>query len=627
MRLPLLTAGALTLAMASAATAQDETTNDDVTVLDTITVTTANRTPTEAQKVGSTVEVLTPEDIDNKTVQAVGDYLAFVPGLSVSPAGPIGQTTGVYMRGLPGRYIKTLYNGIDVSDVSNTQVQTHFEHLLSAGISRIEVLKGSQSTLYGSNAIAGLIDLSSFDDAGPGVQHTVELEGGSYGTVRGRYGISASDDASRISGNISGFRADGFSAAADGPEKDAYQNVTADVNLEHRFSEAFSVFGSALYIDTQAEYDLYGSDSSGDENLTNFIGGRAGFNLDLLDGRAKNTFSVQASRMDREISPAKDTFVGDRLKFDYLGSFELTERFTLQYGADHERQDAEIASSGAMAGAHDLTGVWAQGIFEPIDDLVLTAGLRHDEHSEYGGHTTYRGTGSYLFPSSGTRLHASVGTGFRAPSLYELYAPSGMGNLLLQPETSQGFDIGVEQTLLDGRLVADVTYFTLKVDNRIGWIDSADFVAYPWGGYFGQVTGETQSRGIEASLKYAVTDWLDVGGSYTYTKAANDAGVRSIRVPRHTLVISTVVRPAEKWTLSADLRYAADTLDSDFSSGSSVDVALDDYVLFNAKVAYQLNDNMQVYLRGENLFDAKYQTVLGYNTPGASAFVGMKAKF
>lgn len=616
MKSPLLAASALTLILSGPSFAQDDASSDDVTVLDTITVTTANRTPTEAQKVGSKVELLTSEDIDKKTVQAVADYLSFVPGMSVSPAGPIGQTTGVYMRGLPVRYIKTLYNGIDVSDVSNTQVQTHFEHLLSAGISNIEVLKGSQSTLYGSNAIAGLVDLSSFADEGPGVHHTIEIEGGSYGTVRGRYGISASDDASRIVGNISGFRADGFSAAAGGTEKDGYQNVTADLNVEHRFSEVFSVFGSALYIDTRAEYDLNGFDSSGDENFTTFLGGRAGFNLDLLDGRAKNTFSVQASRMDREISPANDTFVGDRLKFDYLGSFELTDRITLQYGADHERQKADVATTWtAISDSHHLTGVWAQGIFEPVDDFVLTAGLRHDEHSEFGGHTTYRGTASYLFPNSGTRLHASVGTGFRAPSLYELYAPT-YGNTDLQPETSFSYDVGVEQTFLDGRLTADITYFSVKVEDRIGF-----------GTTYVQIPGNTHSRGIEASLKYAVTDWFDLGASYTYTSAADDAGIRAIRVPRHATVLTATVRPAEKWTVSADLKYAVDTLDTDFSTWPSTDVALDDYVLLNARVAYQLNDNMQFYLRGENLLNEKYQTVLGYNTPGASAFVGMKAKF
>src|SRR5690606_35876605 len=155
----------------------------------------------------------------------------------------------------------------------------------------------------------------------------------------------------------------------------------------------------------------------------------------------------------------------------------------------------------------------------------------------------------------------------------------------------------------DGRLTADLTYFSVKVEDRIGF-----------GSTYVQIAGDTHSRGVEASLKYAVTNWLDIGGSYTYTKAATDAGARTIRVPRHALVVSSVVRPAEKWTEIADLRYVADTLDTDFSTWPSTDVALDDYVLFNAKVAYQLNEHMQVYLRGENLFDAKYQTVLGYNT-------------
>src|SRR5690606_38172953 len=122
---------------------------------------------------------------------------------------------------------------------------------------------------------------------------------------------------------------------------------------------------------------------------------------------------------------------GTRSKLDYQGSFELTDRVLLQYGVDHEHQNADVAAWSIFERSHDLTGFWAQGVVEPVDYLVLTAGLRHDEHSKFGGHTTYRGTGSYLFETTGARLHSSVGTGFRAPSLYELYDPS-FGNAALQ---------------------------------------------------------------------------------------------------------------------------------------------------------------------------------------------------
>ena len=138
-----------------------------------------------------------------------------------------------------------------------------------------------------------------------------------------------------------------------------------------------------------------------------------------------------------------------------------------------------------------------------------------------------------------------------------------------------------------------------------------------------QVPGTSRSRGVETSVKYAATDWLDLGGSYTYTDARSEAGIRTVRVPRHALVVSAAASPAEKWTVSADAKFVSDVVDVD----NGVEVPLKDYVLVNAKVAYQLTESTQVYLRGENLFDQHYQTVAGFGTPGISVFAGMKAKF
>lgn len=616
------TASALAL-MAGAAQAQDAAQTDEqgVTTLEAITVT-ANRTPTEKSKTGSKVEQVTQKEIETKSLVSVSDYLTRLPGISVTSSGGIGTQTGISVRGLGGAYVKTLYNGIDVSDTTGTQVLTQYQYLLSGGVTGMEILKGSQSTLYGSNAIAGVVDITTLGEVEDGISHTVHVEGGSFGTVRGRYGLAGAQGGSRIAANVTGFRNDGISAKAGGTERDGYENVTFDLAAEHRINEAFSVFGSLLYIDAKTEFDGGSADDADSYELATMMGGRVGFNLDLLDGRLKNTFSVQGFKSDRESiwagSPA--SFIGTRHKFDYQGSFEATDRVLLQYGVDHERQEAEDGGGGTPLGKIDLTGVWVQAVVEPVDNLVLTAGVRHDDHSMFGGHTTWRATASYLFDQTGTRLHSSFGTGFRAPSLYELYSDGG--DPTLRPETSRSFDVGVEQRFLDGRLVADLTYFHLEIDNRIFWVD--DFGGPPWG-YYDQVAGGTTSDGVEASFSYAATDWLDLGGSYTYTNSRNSDGTRSWRVPRHAVTLAATARPAEKWTVSADLKYAADTIDFDWTAYA--DVKLDDYVLLNAKVAYQVNESTEVYLRGENLLDQDYQVVRGYNTPGIAAYAGFKAKF
>lgn len=583
-------------------------------------VVTPNRTPTEASKVGSSVDKIDRADIEAQDLPAVTDYLNLVPGVDVTSPGGIGTESSLSIRGAPKRYVKTLYNGIDISDPTSTQVQTSYQYLLAGGVGDIEVLKGAQSTLYGADAIAGVIGISTLKGIEPGVTHIIEGEGGSHGTARGHYGLQAAGDEGSLALNVTGLRTDGISAAASGTERDAYDNITFDLSGEYRVNDNFSVFGSLLYIDATAEYDDAGTpptDNPFNVNKSEQLAGRAGFNLDLMDGRLKNTFSMQAFQIDRGIEsvsafgPFNADYTGHRYKFDYQGSFEATDWLTLQYGADHERQRAQITDNYGTDTDEDFsdTGLWSQMILEPVENLVLTAGLRYDDHSAFGGHTTGRATASYLVEQTGTRLHGSIGTGFRAPSLYELYDPFA-GNPDLQPETSVSFDAGIEQTFLDGRMVADVTYFMSEID---------DLIAYSGLSYI-QIPGTSKQQGVETSLTYAVNGWLDVGASYTYTESHDQTGARIPRVPLHTVGLLASAQPWEKWTLSGAAKVAVDTVDTG-------DFELDDYVLLNAKVAYKPTEDTEVYLRAENVLDQNYETARGFNTPGFSVFAGFRAKF
>ena len=607
-------------------------------------VVTPNRAPGDKAKTGSKVETITKEDLEKQQKPTVLDYLTLVPGVHVASPGGTGQEASVSMRGADKKYIKTLFNGIDISDPTSTQVQTSYQNLLAGGITAIEVLKGSQSTLYGSDAIAGVIGISTLADIAPGVHHDVMLEGGSFGTVRGGYTLSGADDTGKAAIGLYGLSTDGISAAkvngtsavdsdTTSLESDAYQNVTATFAGERRLSEQFSVFGSALFIKSDADYDDSGAapDYNATDNTNNVTrstqkAARLGFNLDLLDGRFRNTVSAQIFDIDRDIESMSSygaynaTYLGQRRKVDYQGAFDATERVTLQFGGDYEQQTADITDNYGTDTSEKMSigGIWGQLVLDPIDNLTLTAAYRHDEHSEFGGYGTYRFTGAYLLPDSGTRFHASVGTGYRAPSLYELYAPYA-GNADLEPEESIGFDVGVEQRFLDGRLVADLTYFQLDTENLIDY-------SYTTYSYI-QIEGVTHRNGVEASLNWAATPWLDLGAAYTYTRTRQPDGQPRPRIPEHDIAVTATVRPAEKWSITTTAHGVLNVTDRVGSGSSAETVALKDYLLIDAKVAYKPTEKTEIYLRGENLLDQDYELVKGYGTPGAAVYAGFKATF
>jgi vitamin B12 transporter len=383
-------------------------------------VITANRTPTDKSKVGSTVEVVGKKKIEQQSKPLITDYLTLVPGVNVASPGGMGQETSLSVRGADKKYVKTLFDGIDISDPTSTQVQTPYQNLLAGGITNMELLKGSQSTLYGADAIAGVLSISTLDDIAPGIHNTVLAEGGSFGTWRGGYSLTGASDTGKMALGLYGLTTDGISAALvngsptvdSNPNKlenDPYRNVTATFAGQQQLSDNFSVFGSGLYIKASGGFDDSGyppTDNTYNKFRTAQIAGRAGFNLDFLDGRVKNKVSFQAFDIDRDLhlvsgfGPYDVSYKGVRTKVDYQGSYAATDRVTLQYGADYERQSAHSTDNYGADNKNSvsISGIWGQADFEPIDNLALTAGLRHDDHSVFGGYTTYRLTGSYRLP-------------------------------------------------------------------------------------------------------------------------------------------------------------------------------------------------------------------------------------
>lgn len=604
-------------------------TQAQVTELEGVTVYSANRTPTDASKVGSSVEVLTEKDFEGRGQTYVKDYLATVPGVSFNQSGPPGTTSQISIRGAIGQYVKVLVDGIDVSDPSGAVSQAAFEHLLIGDVSRIEVLKGSQSTLYGGDAVAGVVTIETKRAQKVGLSQSATGEYGAFNTFRGAYTAGyATQNGTNISFTAQGIDTDGFSAAAVGTEDDGYQNLTFSGRGDYVVNPSLKFFFAARSLDAEFAYDglvppNFTLGDTDDAGTINQQAGRVGTQFSLFNGAFENTLAVQGMRVERDVFAGgvrAGSFDGDRIKGEYNGVLRFNNQLALLAGADWERSGVETSNRDNRIAA-DIGGVFAQLTMEPIDGLVLTAGARIDDHSTFGTFDTHRLTAAYLIPGSGTKVRGSLATGFRAPALDELFGIypgiANYGNPNLQPEQSDSWDAGVDQAFFNGRLKAGATYFELDTENLIVF-DSSCF-ALPTQCLV-NVPGVTRRNGVELSASAVLTSQLTLNAAYTYVDTERANGDRLVRVPRHNFVVGVDLQPIEKVALNVTATYVADTIDNQFPGF----VALEDYILLNAKASYEFAEGWKAYVRGENLLDEEYQTVLGYGTAGLSVYGGLQ---
>lgn len=596
------------------------TSAQEVTELEGITIYSANRTPTDAAKVGSTVNIVTEQDIRDRSQTYVKDYLDTIPGISFSQYGPPGSAATLNVRGATTQYVKVLIDGMDLSDPSSTQQQMLFENLLVNDVSRIEVLKGSQSILYGGDAVAGVVSIDTRTALKPGFSQFATAEYGRYNTWNGAYSAGYASDRGNISFTVQGVNTDGFSTASVGTEDDGYRNVTLSGRGEYKLSDAVSIFFAARSLDAHNEYDDYESvppyafgdyPAYGD---TEQQAGRVGANINLLGGQFQNTIAVQGMKTERDTFDTfgYNTYEGDRVKAEYKGVLSFNNRLSLLFGSDWEQLGVKVTKSASWdpdlpRKTVDITGAYAQLMMEPIDGLVLTGGGRIDDHSDFGDFDTYRFTAAYLVPGTETKFRGSISTGYRAPSLWELYSPQ-YGSSILTPESSKSWDAGIDQGFLQGRVKASVTYFELDTDNYI------DFVWNGMGYQYANVPGVTHRNGVELSAVAQLLPNLWLTGGYTYVDTEKPNGARLSKLPRNIYLLGLDAKPLDKLSVNVTARFVEDTIEGT--------APLDDYVLVSAKIGYEFMPGVTAYVRGENLLDEKYETVRGYGTAGASVYGG-----
>jgi vitamin B12 transporter len=632
-----LLASATSVALTSPLLAQDGTT------LLPETVVSASREPLPGARVGSAVTVFTRQDLETRQSQGVVEILREVPGVAVGRTGSFSGVGDVRIRGAEARHTLVLIDGIEVNDPSLGS-SFDFSQLTAFDIERIEVLRGPQSSIWGSDAVGGVVNIVTRTPV-RGFAADAFVEGGSFNTGAGGAAVRFGSDWFRGSFAATRFTTDGISSAdrrLGNLESDAMRIGTVqakaqltpfpflEANFAGRLTHSLGALDAFAFIpaigffggaDDKSRYDYDQRYGRADVKLKLFEGHwvtRAG----IMYGQTRNDFiddPGQLMNVNRAFKQKYDVESAISHAWPAFAEHRLTLLF------EHERQS--LISQGFdpffptfLSGAftsRSYVGEYAGAFWER---LFITGSFRFDDNSRFQDASTHRLTAAYLHRETATRLHASWGTGVKNPSLFELFGLFGsfVGNPDLRPERSRGWDVGVEQKFWGGRATIDLTYFNLRITDLI---QSTLLTAF-------NLPGVTRTQGIEVTARVRVRDDLLFGGSYTWTDAEDAAGLSLVRRPRHAgSLFGTLDVLDGRGRIHVNARFNGPQQDLAFDAFFGTQrVRLDSFLLLDVAASYKLNQHVELYARIENLLDEKYQQVFTFGSPGIAAYAGLRAK-
>ncbi len=604
------------------AAAEDNATDQAPALATEHVVVTATRTPTPESQVASAVTVITGEDLERRQLRLVVDALRQVPGLDLRRTGGPGSTSSIFLRGTNSDHVLVLLDGVELNDPSSPDRLPFLDNLTTDAVERIEIIRGPQSTLYGADAIGGVINIITRPGGGP-LQVSVLAEAGAYRTAGERVALSGGQDSFRYAGGISHLATDSFSAAAGGGEDDPFRDTAAHARLGWTLTQRASLEVTARHTDARVHFDGFASEEGNriDSEQTVL---RVQPRLSYLGGRWIQRIGLSGTRHDRDtISANPSRIQGDLLAVDVENAVALGSRQTLTFGAEGEWEDASFPTFRDSA---RTLAVYVQDQILAGDRFFGTVGARVDRHSEFGTEATYRLTGGRRFARTGTTLQGSAGSGFKAPSLSQLNSGAFGGNPDLEAETSRGYDLGVLQELGGERAGVGVTIFRNDIDELIVAVFDAGS-----GQFLNQNIDAARAEGVEVTFHARAVRWLHVGGSYTYTDTEAEGspagfglspGSRLLRRPRHKAALDLAGRFASgrgRATLGGV--YVGERADIDPVSFAVVDAP--DHVVLNLALSYDLPRGVRLFGRVDNLLDEEYQDVLGFGTAGFSAYGGV----
>ena len=583
----------------------------EVVNLGDITVTSATKTEQSIKDVTSNINIITAQEIEEKHFTTVSEALNSLPGINFTQNGGLGKSTSVMLRGFDSKRVLVLIDGIRYNDITSIS-GAPFEHLMISDIERIEVVKGAQSGIWGADASAGVINIIT-KSAKKGLQASANAEYGSFDTRK--YGMNASykDDNYYVKASFQKVETNGFSAQApysedlDKYEKDGYKNITSNIKLGFNITETDKIDITHTIINAENEYDDFSDPNAQNESTTDDTFTKINFNhIDSF-----NIVDIYASRsiFDREYSGTGNEFDGEVSEYGLKSNIPYREKDFLLWGVDYKTYEHK----------NDLDSKYtSKALFltnsNKFENTIITESVRYDSYDKFDNKLT--GKFGYKQHLNDLTISANIGTAYNVPTIYQLNAPgftspySGtyypVGNINLTPESTKSYDISVKYKAVE------LTYFNSQIKNMIDYKNGYE-----------NIDGISTIDGIEINYSDDFFEDLLVKANFTYLNPKNENGEVLARRPEHSAYLSLDYYGMDDLHLGLNGEYVGERFDDDNREGQQTGK----YTLVNMVANYDLNKNILIYAKIDNLFDKYYQVVDGYATAERSGYVGLKVKY